>query len=67
LTIEGLPVNVNKNYQIIIYNILGKIIYTTELLRNQTLIELQGLNTGSYLLSLQNDDFYFVQKIMVVK
>lgn len=67
IAIEGLLQTKQPYFNITITNMLGKVIYTTELLYKNTLLELGNINTGTYIMTISNDDFYATHKISVVK
>lgn len=67
ITIEGLPQTKQPYFNVTFINMLGKIIYTTQFSYKDALLELNELNTGTYIMTIANDDFYTTQKITVVK
>lgn len=67
LTIEGLPKTVSRNYNVDIINILGEKVYSTILENTQVQLEMQNLVKGTYIMNIYNDEFSFMQKLVVVK
>ncbi|MFN8284995.1 MAG: M43 family zinc metalloprotease [Chitinophagales bacterium] len=67
ITIEGLPQTRQPYFNVTFINMLGKTVYTTQFLYKDALMELNNLNTGTYIMTIANDDFYTTQKITVVK
>lgn len=66
LTIEGLPKTRSGNFNIDIFNALGQKVYTTEI-SSDTMIEMTDLKTGTYVMTIYNDDFTVTQKLTVLK
>ena len=67
ISIEGLPQTKQPYFNVTFINMLGKVIYTTQFSYKDALLELGDLNTGTYIMTISNDDFYTTQKITVVK
>ncbi|HNY55446.1 MAG TPA: zinc-dependent metalloprotease, partial [Chitinophagales bacterium] len=66
LTIEGLPKTRSGNFNIDIFNALGQKVYTTEI-SSDTMIEMTDLKTGTYVMTIYNNDFTLTQKLTVLK
>jgi hypothetical protein len=66
LTIEGLPKTRSGNFTVDIFNALGQKVYTTEI-SSDTMIEMADLKTGTYVMTIHNDDFTVTQKLTVLK
>lgn len=66
LTIEGLPKTKSRNFRIDIFNALGQKVYTTEI-SSDTMIEMTDLKTGTYVMTIYNNDFTLTQKLTVLK
>lgn len=67
LTIEGLPKTVSRTYNVDIFNVLGEKVYSIILENTQVQLEMQNLVKGTYIMNIYNDEFSFMQKLVVVK
>lgn len=67
LAIEGLPKSGNPEYTVEIYNVLGEKVFTSPFSSSDKLLEIHGLKTGTYVLTIFNDQYSATQKITVVK
>lgn len=67
LTIEGLPKTKSKSYTVDIFNIIGEKIYSTQIPELDSMIEMSDFRTGTYVMTIYNDEFSITQKLTVVK
>ena len=67
LTIEGLPKTLSRTYNVDIINILGEKVYSIVLENTQVQLEMQNLVKGTYIMNIYNEEFSFMQKLVVVK
>mgnify|MGYP003738158885 CR=1 FL=1 len=67
LVIQGLPQTKSRMFTVEIYNMLGEKVYYNTIDNSQTQLEMVGYKTGTYILNIFNEDFYFTQKLTVVK
>lgn len=67
LAIEGLPQTKSRLFTVEIYNMLGEKVYYNTINNTQTQLEMFNYKTGTYVLNIFNDDFFFSQKLSVVK
>ncbi|MDB5226876.1 MAG: zinc metalloprotease [Bacteroidota bacterium] len=67
LTIEGLPQTRSKTFTVDIYNVIGEKVYSTVLKAADHLIEMIGFKTGTYFMTINNEEFSVTQKLTVVK
>lgn len=67
LTIEGLPKTKSRYFTIDMYNILGDKVYSLQITSMDTMIEMANLNTGTYIMTIYNNEFTATQKLSVVK
>jgi hypothetical protein len=56
-----------KNMKLRIYNTLGSLVLTNELIQNEQNIDISNLSTGVYLLQVQNDKYSGIQKLIIQK
>ena len=67
LTIEGLPKSKSKFYLVDIFNIIGEKVYSTKITTENSMIEMADFRTGTYVMTIYNDEFSVTQKLTVVK
>lgn len=67
LTIEGLPKSKSKFYLVDIFNIIGEKVYSTKITTEDSMIEMADFRTGTYVITIYNDEFSVTQKLTVAK
>jgi len=55
-----------KPYQVEIMNMLGQVLYTNKYLSKNGTIQLSDFKPGNYLIRINNSEFNYVQKLVIV-
>lgn len=69
VTIDILSQNVDEDVTIRVFDAIGKLVYSQEVssVNNKVMVNLEGLESGTYTVSVSNQFFYTTKKLAVVK